>query len=140
MQFFITVTTLLMAASSAIAATPSRRQAAADTKVRVILRDDAGDKQEIVFAAVNSNVAQGALCVAGIFSTLEVDVGSDAQSSLRCSVTGVDQTVRLFARRGANLDDTFSDSTNGEWTFDGPTLINTVRCDPAFVADNRNAA
>ncbi|KAK5675256.1 hypothetical protein LTS10_012017 [Elasticomyces elasticus] len=137
MQFFITVATLLMAASSAIAATPSRRQAAADTKVRVILRDDAGDKQEIVFAAVNSNVAQG---VAGIFSTLEVDVGSDAQSSLRCSVTGVDQTVRLFARRGANLDDTFSDSTNGEWTFDSPTVINTVRCDPAFVADNRNAA
>lgn len=137
MQFIISATALLLAASSAIAAPSVRRQATADTMVRVILRDDVGGKEEVTFASVNSNpISTG---VSGTFTTLEVDVGADAQASLRCSVTA-DDDVNIFATRGQNLDDTFSDATNGEWTFDGPTAITVVRCDPNAVANNRNTA
>ncbi|KAK3628449.1 hypothetical protein LTR56_018604 [Elasticomyces elasticus] len=135
MQFFITSVALLMAASSAIAA-PSRRQATADTKIRVILRDNVGGKQEVVFANINSNIGTG---VSGTFTTLEVDVGTDQDSTLRCAVQGADG-ANIFARRGVNLDDTFSDSTNGEWTFDGPVAITDVICDLNFAANNRNVA
>ncbi|KAK5746934.1 hypothetical protein LTR17_000565 [Elasticomyces elasticus] len=135
MQFFITSVALLMAASSAIAA-PSRRQAAADTKIRVILRDNVGGKQEVRFANINSNIGQG---VSGVFTTLEVDVSTDADSTLRCAVQGADG-ANIFATRGVNLDDTFSDATNGEWTFDGPVAITDVICDLNFAANNRNAA
>jgi len=134
MHISTTIATLLLAASSAIAA-PSRRQAAAaDTKVRVILRNDSGLKQEINFASVDPNISTG---VSGVFTTLEVDVGADVDPTLRCAVTaGGRNDVKLFARRGANLDDTFSDSTNGEWTFDEPTAISTVVCDLDFVVRN----
>ncbi|KAK4896101.1 hypothetical protein LTR27_005958 [Elasticomyces elasticus] len=135
MQFFITSVALLMAASSAIAA-PSRRQAVADTKIRVILRDDVGGKQEVRFANINSNIGQG---VSGVFTTLEVDVGTDVDSTLRCAVQGADG-ANIFATRGVNLDDTFSDATNGEWTFDGPVAITDVICDLNFAANNRNVA
>ncbi|KAK5745801.1 hypothetical protein LTR17_001303 [Elasticomyces elasticus] len=135
MQFFITSVALLMAASSAIAA-PSRRQAAADTKIRVILRDNVGGKQEVRFANINSNIGQG---VSGVFTTLEVDVGTDVDSTLRCAVQGADG-ANIFATRGVNLDDTFSDATNGEWTFDGPVAITDVICDLNFAANNRNVA
>ncbi|KAK5683582.1 hypothetical protein LTS10_005115 [Elasticomyces elasticus] len=135
MQFFITSVALLMAASSAIAA-PSRRQAVADTKIRVILRDDVGGKQEVRFANINSNIGQG---VSGVFTTLEVDVGTDVDSTLRCAVQGADG-ANIFATRGVNLDDTFSDASNGEWTFDGPVAITDVICDLNFAANNRNAA
>ncbi|KAK3625021.1 hypothetical protein LTR56_020665 [Elasticomyces elasticus] len=135
MQFFITSVALLMAASSAIAA-PSRRQAAADTKIRVILRDNVGGKQEVRFANINSNVGTG---VSGTFTTLEVDVGTDVDSTLRCAVQGADG-ANIFATRGVNLDDTFSDATNGEWTFDGPVAITDVNCDLNFAPNNRNVA
>ncbi|KAK5713962.1 hypothetical protein LTR15_010868 [Elasticomyces elasticus] len=135
MQFFITSVALLMAASSAIAA-PSRRQAAADTKIRVILRDNVGGKQEVRFANINSNIGTG---VSGTFTTLEVDVGTDVDSTLRCAVQGADG-ANIFATRGVNLDDTFSDATNGEWTFDGPVAITDVICDLNFAANNRNVA
>ncbi|KAK5695540.1 hypothetical protein LTR97_009050 [Elasticomyces elasticus] len=124
-----------MAASSAIAA-PSRRQAAADTKIRVILRDNVGGKQEVRFANINSNIGTG---VSGTFTTLEVDVGTDVDSTLRCAVQGADG-ANIFATRGVNLDDTFSDATNGEWKFDGPVAITDVICDLNFAANNRNVA
>ncbi|KAK4945915.1 hypothetical protein LTR10_015008 [Elasticomyces elasticus] len=133
MQFFITVATLLMAASSAVAATtPHRRQAALDTKIRVILRDNVGGEQEVTFGP-NSGVS------AGVFTTLEVDVGADQDPTLRCAAQGADG-VNIFARRGNNLDDTFSDSTNGKWTFDGPVTVANIVCDINFVANNRNVA
>jgi len=68
-----------------------------------------------------------------------VDVGPDADRTLRCAVTAGDD-VKLFARRGDNLDDTFSDATKGEWRFDYPVVINKVICNTTFVANNRNDA
>lgn len=51
-----------------------------------------------------------------------------------------DDGVKILARRGENLDDTFSDSTKGEWRFDMAETITIVRCDTGFVQNNRNAA
>lgn len=161
MQF--TVATLLLAASGAMALTPrqassisSSASAAAativttstvlDTRVRVILRDDTGFKSEVRFELVDGRLSTGVSDAAiNGFTTLEVDIGADVDPKLRCAATA-DDDVQIFATRGANLDDTFSDSTNGEWTFsdaDGnptPAFVSIVRCDTAFVANNRNNA
>ena len=136
MHAFTTVATFLLAASSAIAG-PIRRQDELDTKVRVILRDDAGLKQERDFASVDTNISTG---VEGSFTTVEIDIGADVNPALRCSVIGHDGNP-LFALRGANRDTTFSDATNGEWNFEGGLVMATaVKCDQTFVADNRPAS
>lgn len=140
MQFITNVAALLLAASATMASPNLRGQTSqttADTTVRVILRDDNGFKEEVRFDQVDGRVSTGVSGAA--FTTLEVDVGADVDPALRCAVTA-DDDVKIFATRGENLDDTFSDSTSGEWTFDGPTEITVARCDPSFVANNRNAA
>lgn len=75
------------------------------------------------------------------YETLEVKVGSnfpDQEATLRCAITD-SYGKRIFATRGANLDDTFSDAGNGEWTLEHPSVVSSIICDPAFVANNRNA-
>jgi hypothetical protein len=140
MYAITTLATLLLAASSAMASPAQRRQVTLDEKVRVILRDDAGLKHEVDFNGIVTNLSRGTDGITGPFTTLEVDVGADVDPTLRCGAS-LDDEVLLFATRGANLDDTFSDATNGEWTFvDGPVEVTRIVCDLDFEANNRNAA
>jgi len=135
MQTFFTATALLVAASSAIAAPARRDDAVADTKVRIILRDDVGLEVERDFSLVDGNLNKGVS--GGPFTTVEVDVGHDANRTLRCGVQ--DQWGNfLLAERTTNKDDTFSDATKGEWRFVDPAMPVNVRCDTDFVANNRN--
>ncbi|KAK5741051.1 hypothetical protein LTR17_004201 [Elasticomyces elasticus] len=132
MHSFIAISTLLLAASSAIAA-PTKRDTAADTKVRVILRD-VGIKQEIDFLSVDGYANT---YITGSFKTVEIDIGADVDRALRCAVISHDG-MKILGRRGENLDDTFSDATKGEWKFDYATMVTAVQCDSGFKANNRN--
>lgn len=140
MQFLISAAALLLTASGVMASPAVRRQADLDTKVRVILRNqEAGIRDEKFFNSVPGNINSGLGGEPGVqYTTLEVDVGADVDPALRCAVS-LDDEVLIFATRGENLDDTFSDATNGEWTFLEPTEVTIVRCDTGFVANNRNA-
>lgn len=74
------------------------------------------------------------------YETVEILVGSELTEldTLRCAITD-SHGKRIFATRGVNLDDTFSDAGNGEWALEHPSIVSSIVCDPAFVANNRNA-
>ena len=73
-----------------------------------------------------------------VYEKLEVAVGTGIQpQTLRCKI--LDPAGRpIFANRGTNLDDTFSDANNGFWTLNPPSQVSSIICDPKFVAFNRN--
>lgn len=49
----------------------------------------------------------------------------------RCSVIGKDGKP-VVAKRGKNVDTTFSDAGKGEWTFAQKSEVKSVVCDPAL--------
>lgn len=103
MQFIISAATLLLAASSAIASPAVRRQAEElDDNVRVILRDDVGGEVITTFQSVPSRISGGVASDIQ-FTTVEIDVGTDADPALRCEVT-TDDNVPIVANRGENKD------------------------------------
>ncbi|KIV90179.1 hypothetical protein PV10_07510 [Exophiala mesophila] len=70
----------------------------------------------------------------GPFQTFELSVGPEVlDQDLRCQALDLDGHP-LVAIRGDNIDTTFSDAGNGEWTFAEVSEVSAVICDPAFVA------
>jgi hypothetical protein len=70
------------------------------------------------------------------FKSIEVLNGGLATP--RCKV--IDQAQKeIIAKRGDNIDTSFSDAGKGKWTFkDGATGVGEIQCDPAFLANNIN--
>jgi hypothetical protein len=67
------------------------------------------------------------------FTTVEISVGKFAVQNIRCAIR--DHRGRpIEAKRGENIDVTFSDADKGEWKFLVPekSLVYDVICDPKF--------
>jgi len=70
----------------------------------------------------------------GPFQTVEISVGAwSEKQDLRCSV--LDKAGKpITAKRGKNVDTTFSDADKGAWTFLYESEVSEIVCDESFVA------
>jgi len=128
------------AASLLIASAYALPQAAtastsADTDVSVLLQSQSielGFTVDIgpVTALVSKPVADSTDKI----ETFDLNVGAGAKQDLRCQALGLDG-IPLIATRGPNRDTSFSDGGDekGAWTFETPSVISKIVCDPAFV-------
>lgn len=159
MHFSTITATLLLLATSAIAAPAPQAQTAgtgqgaapAEDKSNFVITDGnlgvalwqqngAGDGFIMNARAITKGDRDMLNVHTGVtYATLEVIVGNGFNpANIRCAV--LDHAGReVFARRGQNLDTTFSDANNGRWTLERPTTISQIICDPRFAANNRNA-
>jgi hypothetical protein len=75
-----------------------------------------------------------------LYEKVEIALGDGfANKDLRCQLIDLKGNT-VFATRGTNLDDTFSDADKGFWKLVTPTQIDTIVCNSAFKANNRNPA
>lgn len=129
----LALSSLLLAASASPLA---RRQYTAES-VTISLQNRAiALESQTTFFDASHRVQKGPTGSSGPFTTINIDVAANATNqALRCQV--VDEAGQpIIATRGENVDITFSDADNGEWTFadeDG-VFVSAIICDPAFVA------
>jgi len=124
-----TFVSLLLAASVAVAGPLQRRQER-DTEVRIILKGASELARPVVFREISGREQKNA--PGDVFQRIEISVGQDAQQNLRCQA--LDAAGKpLIAVRGANTDITFSDADKGDWTFQKPSTVSAIVCDPTFV-------
>lgn len=104
----------------------------------VILRGNHGRESETTF--VLGGAAREALPpshIDGPFNEVEIKVGALVEKQdLRCKVKNNHGRV-IIAKRGENVDKTFSDAKKGPWKFVKPeeSKVHEIICDPAFVAE-----
>lgn len=110
--------------------TPSEIQTA--NEIRVQLSDPGAEFA--IQSAFTPGKRQENIVNPGPFSTVEVMVGAFVKKQdYRCAVVGKDGKS-IVAKRGKNVDTTFSDAGKGEWTFLQKGEVRSVVCDPGFKA------
>ena len=71
----------------------------------------------------------------GPYTSVEIIVGELVKKQdIRCGLKGM-HGKDIYAKRGTNLDKTFSDAEKGEWIFEKESVVETIVCDPAFKAE-----
>lgn len=73
-----------------------------------------------------------------LWREINIEVGKFAENqALRCQIED-HRGVAIEAKRGKNIDTTFSDAGKGRWTFLMPeqSVVSKVICDPAFKSAN----
>jgi len=74
----------------------------------------------------------------GPYNTVEIIVGAFVEKQdIRCKIID-EKGNAVTAKRGANVDTTFSDADKGLWNFINPkkTSVSKIICDPAFKSVN----
>ena len=70
----------------------------------------------------------------GPYTSVEIIVGELVKKQdIRCQLKDM-HGADVVAKRGANVDTTFSDADKGEWTFKVESVVDNIICDPAFKA------
>ncbi|KAF1980375.1 hypothetical protein BU23DRAFT_594607 [Bimuria novae-zelandiae CBS 107.79] len=108
---------------------------AANTVVRVVLSDQATETG-VAFELDATKRDELTIKPSTIFSAIEIQAPDDVKDKLRCQIE--DHAGKfIVAKRGKNVDTTFSDAKKGAWMFKDPerTKVAKITCDPAFVAN-----
>lgn len=113
-----------LAATSTLASPWTRPSA--DNEIRVVL----SDRVQNVFPEGKRSMQHPSR--SGPFKTVELRVGKNLENqALRCQV--LDHARKpITVLRGANKDITFADGDKGKWTFQNPSKVSMIICDPAF--------
>ncbi|KPI40503.1 uncharacterized protein AB675_7687 [Cyphellophora attinorum] len=134
MQFTSSVLVSLLAITGSLAAPTKRTPDAGKLEVRL--------EAETFFLHVPlSNYQADQRFLGDRFTSVNfksIEVLNGGLATPRCKV--IDQAQKeIIAKRGDNIDTSFSDAGKGKWTFkDGPTGVGALKCDPAFTANNLN--
>jgi hypothetical protein len=108
---------------------------AADKIVRVVLSDQATETG-VAFELDATKRDEEAIKPSTKFSAIEIQAPEAVKATLRCQIEDKKGKV-IVAKRGENVDKTFSDAGKGAWNFKIPerTQVSKIICDPAFKAD-----
>lgn len=103
------------------------------TELRVVLENQATETGSQTVFAEGQREEQPPVATSGPFQTVELRVGELVeQQDYRCQV--LDNFGHpIVVLRGKSRDITFSDAGKGEWTFETPSEVSSIICDPTFV-------
>jgi len=102
--------------------------------LRVILENQATEIASQTILAAGEREEQLPVGSNGPFETVELRVGALVEKQdYRCQIFDV-AGYPITLHRGEKTDTTFSDADKGEWTFDYPSEVSQIICDPSFVA------
>jgi hypothetical protein len=123
---------LAVSASTAIAASLDQSFPDRDNGIAVSLSNQAIELGSNTLLAVGKVDKKTPVGSPGPYKTVQILVGRNAANKdIRCKL--LDQHGHAIrAMRGANLDTTFSDGGNGEWTFLQQSEVSSIICDPSF--------
>lgn len=103
-------------------------------ETRVILSNQATELGSQTTLKEGPRVESAPTGSSGPFQTVEIAVGAWAEKQdLRCSVLDHAGTP-IVAKRGKNVDTTFSDADKGAWTFVHESEVSKIVCDESFKA------
>ncbi|KAJ4292015.1 hypothetical protein N0V90_009914 [Kalmusia sp. IMI 367209] len=108
---------------------------AANNIVRVVLSDQATETGVAFELAADKRDVEE-IKPSTAFSAIEIQAPEGVKDKLRCEIRDKYNNV-ITAKRGENIDTTFSDAGKGAWTFKNPerTQVGVITCDPAFKAN-----
>lgn len=104
-----------------------------DFQVNVTLSNGRQNSYTTTFGPVVERVESPPTGSEGPFDTVEISVGSQVDPALRCALENRHGRP-IVAKRGENVDTTFSDADKGPWSFRRSHRVSNVICDPEFVA------
>jgi len=127
----------LLSATTALAL-PTAQASSGSNGITVILSNQATELGSQTILAAGKRDEKPPVGSGGPFKTVEISVGDKVKNKdIRCQLLD-NRGKPIQARRGQNLDTTFSDADKGEWTFVKDSQVSKIICDPTFKANNQN--